>query len=115
MACRRAPWGVILAFAYATVGDHLNPYLTVTGLLIGFLVGLTGMGGGALMTPILIFVFGFKPTLAIGTDITYGAITKSLRLLAALAPRLGGHASHALARARERAGHDLRRRPHRIC
>jgi uncharacterized membrane protein YfcA len=69
-------WGVILTLAYATVGERLNPYLTVTGLLIGFLVGLTGMGGGALMTPILIFVFGFKPTLAIGTDITYGAITK---------------------------------------
>jgi uncharacterized protein len=71
-----AAWGAVLAVAYATAGDRLNPYLTVTGLLIGFLVGLTGMGGGALMTPILIFAFGFKPTLAIGTDITYGAITK---------------------------------------
>jgi uncharacterized membrane protein YfcA len=69
-------WAVILTFTYVVTGDRLNPYLTVTGLLIGFLVGLTGMGGGALMTPILIFVFGFKPTLAIGTDITYGAVTK---------------------------------------
>jgi uncharacterized membrane protein YfcA len=71
-----AAWGVLLAATFVVAGDHLNPYLTVTGLLIGFLVGLTGMGGGALMTPILIFVFGFKPTLAIGTDITYAAVTK---------------------------------------
>jgi uncharacterized membrane protein YfcA len=50
---------------------------TLTGLLIGILVGLTGMGGGSLMTPILIFVFGFKPSIAIGTDIVHGAIFKS--------------------------------------
>ncbi len=51
--------------------------LSITGLLIGALVGLTGMGGGSLMTPILILVFGFKPTLAVGTDILHGAIFKS--------------------------------------
>ena len=51
--------------------------LSVTGLLIGALVGLTGMGGGSLMTPILILVFGFKPTLAVGTDILHGAVFKS--------------------------------------
>jgi uncharacterized membrane protein YfcA len=51
--------------------------LTVTGLLIGMLVGITGMGGGALMTPILILVFGFKPTLAVGTDILHGAVFKT--------------------------------------
>jgi uncharacterized membrane protein YfcA len=51
--------------------------LTITGLLIGALVGLTGMGGGSLMTPILILVFGFKPTLAVGTDILHGAVFKS--------------------------------------
>lgn len=51
--------------------------LTVTGLLIGTLVGMTGMGGGALMTPILILVFGFKPTLAVGTDILHGAVFKT--------------------------------------
>jgi uncharacterized protein len=50
---------------------------TLTGLLIGALVGLTGMGGGSLMTPILILVFGFKPTLAVGTDILHGAVFKS--------------------------------------
>ncbi|MBD0347620.1 MAG: sulfite exporter TauE/SafE family protein [Thermoleophilia bacterium] len=51
--------------------------LSVTGLLIGVLVGLTGMGGGSLMTPLLILLFGFKPTLAVGTDILHGAIFKT--------------------------------------
>jgi hypothetical protein len=50
---------------------------TVTGLGLGLLVGLTGVGGGSLMTPILIIVFGFKPTYAVGTDIFHGAIFKS--------------------------------------
>jgi uncharacterized protein len=50
---------------------------TLTGLLIGVLVGLTGMGGGSLMTPILVIVFGFKPTYAVGTDILHGAIFKT--------------------------------------
>jgi hypothetical protein len=50
---------------------------TLTGLLIGGLVGLTGMGGGSLMTPILVLLFGFKPTYAVGTDILHGAIFKS--------------------------------------
>jgi uncharacterized membrane protein YfcA len=51
--------------------------LSITGLLIGLLVGATGMGGGALMTPLLIFLFGFKPTLAVGTDILHGAVFKT--------------------------------------
>jgi uncharacterized membrane protein YfcA len=51
--------------------------LSVTGLLIGMLVGMTGMGGGALLTPLLIFLFGFKPTLAVGTDILHGAVFKT--------------------------------------
>jgi uncharacterized membrane protein YfcA len=50
---------------------------TLTGLLIGALVGLTGMGGGSLMTPILVIVFGFKPTYAVGTDILHGAVFKT--------------------------------------
>ncbi len=50
---------------------------TLTGFLIGALVGLTGMGGGSLMTPILVLVFGFQPTYAVGTDILHGAIFKS--------------------------------------
>jgi uncharacterized membrane protein YfcA len=51
--------------------------LTLTGLLIGVLVGLTGMGGGALLTPILVLFFGFKPTYAVGTDILHGAVFKT--------------------------------------
>jgi uncharacterized protein len=51
--------------------------LSITGLLIGVLVGLTGMGGGALLTPLLILLFGFKPTLAVGTDILHGAVFKT--------------------------------------
>jgi uncharacterized protein len=51
--------------------------LSLAGLLIGLLVGMTGMGGGSLMTPMLVLVFGFKPTVAIGTDILHGAIFKS--------------------------------------
>src|SRR5581483_2104442 len=47
------------------------------GLLIGILVGMTGMGGGSLMTPMLILLFGFDPKTAVGTDILHGAIFKS--------------------------------------
>jgi uncharacterized membrane protein YfcA len=50
----------------------------LTGLLIGVLVGMTGMGGGSLMTPILTIVFGFNPALAVGTDIAHGAIFKTV-------------------------------------
>ncbi|HEY3462313.1 MAG TPA: sulfite exporter TauE/SafE family protein [Gaiellaceae bacterium] len=50
---------------------------TLTGLGLGLIVGLTGVGGGSLMTPILIIVFGFKPTYAVGTDIFHGAVFKS--------------------------------------
>src|SRR5438552_2462295 len=50
---------------------------TLTGLGLGLIVGLTGVGGGSLMTPILIIVFGFKPSYAVGTDIFHGAIFKS--------------------------------------
>jgi uncharacterized membrane protein YfcA len=55
--------------------------LSVTGLLIGVLVGLTGMGGGSLMTPLLILLFGFKPALAVGTDILHGAVFKTFGAL----------------------------------
>ena len=55
--------------------------LALAGLLVGILVGMTGMGGGSLMTPILVIVFGFKPTLAVGTDILHGAIFKTVGAL----------------------------------
>ncbi len=50
---------------------------TLTGLLLGSIVGLTGMGGGSLLTPILVIFFGFQPTYAVGTDIFHGAIFKT--------------------------------------
>ena len=46
------------------------------GFFVGFVVGLTGVGGGSLMTPILIFIFGVKPYLAVGTDLLFAAFTK---------------------------------------
>ena len=52
--------------------------LTLTGLLIGLLVGVTGMGGGSLMTPILVLVFNFNVVVAVGTDILHGAIFKTI-------------------------------------
>lgn len=51
-------------------------HIPVAGFIVGLLIGLTGMGGGALMTPILIIFLGIKPTLAIGTDLVYAAVTK---------------------------------------
>jgi len=49
---------------------------SLIGLIIGFLIGLTGMGGGALMTPVMILVMGVKPIIAVGTDLAYAAVTK---------------------------------------
>jgi uncharacterized membrane protein YfcA len=46
------------------------------GFAVGLVVGLTGVGGGSLMTPLLIFFFGVKPHLAIGTDLLFAAFTK---------------------------------------
>jgi uncharacterized protein len=50
----------------------------LAGLLTGLLVGMTGMGGGSLMTPILVFLFGVSPATAIGTDIAHGAVFKTV-------------------------------------
>jgi uncharacterized protein len=51
---------------------------TLVGLLVGLLVGITGMGGGSLLTPILVIAFGFNPSVAIGTDTLHGAIFKTV-------------------------------------
>ena len=56
----------------------MDPAIAVFGLGIGMLVGMTGMGGASLMTPLLILVFGITPVTAIGTDIFYGAVTKTV-------------------------------------
>jgi uncharacterized protein len=56
----------------------MDPLLILFGLGVGVLVGTTGMGGGSLMTPLLILVFGIKPVVAIGTDLAYAAVTKTV-------------------------------------
>src|SRR5690349_14072452 len=55
----------------------MNLGLTAAGLAVGLLVGMTGMGAGSLMTPILISVFGIPASTAVGTDLVYAAITKT--------------------------------------
>ncbi|TFH30043.1 MAG: sulfite exporter TauE/SafE family protein [Myxococcales bacterium] len=50
--------------------------LSASGFLVGLLIGLTGVGGGAVMTPLLILLFGVRPTMAVGTDLAYATITK---------------------------------------
>lgn len=54
----------------------------VAGFVVGLLVGLTGVGGGSLMTPILVLFFHIKPAFAVGTDLLYASITKSVGIFA---------------------------------
>jgi uncharacterized protein len=56
----------------------MDPAIILFGLGVGVLVGATGMGGGALMTPLLILIFGVKPVVAVGTDLAYAAVTKTV-------------------------------------
>src|SRR6266545_2684791 len=69
--------------------------LILSGLLVGVLVGMTGMGGGSLLTPLLVILFGFSPTVAVGTDLLHGAVFKSVgaarhRMLGTVSARLSG-------------------------
>jgi len=57
--------------------EALNLGYSVAGAFVGFLVGLTGVGGGSLMAPILILFFGMNPAVAVGTDLWFAAITKA--------------------------------------
>ena len=57
----------------------LHPLYVLSGFAVGFLVGMTGVGGGSLMTPLLILLFHVHPTTAVGTDLLYASITKSWR------------------------------------
>ena len=59
----------------------MDPTIVIAGLIVGVLVGLTGMGGGALMTPVLVLVFGVQPLAAVSSDLRLGA-----------APRVNGTA-----------------------
>ena len=56
---------------------HIDLLYSASGLGVGFLVGLTGVGGGSLMTPLLVLVFGVHPATAVGTDLLYAAVTKA--------------------------------------
>ncbi len=57
--------------------DIINPLYVLSGFLVGFLVGQTGVGGGSLMTPLLVLLFGVAPGTAVGTDLLYAALTKT--------------------------------------
>ena len=65
----------------------INPLYSLSGFFVGLLVGMTGVGGGSLMTPLLILLFGVHPATAVGTDLLYAAATKT-----------GGSLVHGLAR-----------------
>ena len=56
----------------------IDPHYTIAGFLVGALVGVTGVGGGSLMTPILIVLFGISPATAVGTDLLFAAATKTV-------------------------------------
>src|SRR3954454_6931065 len=64
-----------------TLLGSIDPRFTLSGFLVGLLVGQTGVGGGSLMTPLLVLVFGIHPATAVGTDLCYAAITKSVGTL----------------------------------
>jgi uncharacterized membrane protein YfcA len=57
---------------------HVDYLHAVAGLMVGILVGLTGVGGGSLMTPLLVLMFGINPQTAVGTDLLYAATTKTV-------------------------------------
>jgi hypothetical protein len=54
----------------------IHPLYSISGLAVGLLVGFTGVGGGSLMTPLLVLVFGIHPATAVGTDLLYAGLTK---------------------------------------
>jgi uncharacterized membrane protein YfcA len=56
----------------------MDPLIVFFGFAVGILVGLTGVGGGSLMTPLLLIAGGYSPVVTIGTDLAYGAITKTV-------------------------------------
>jgi uncharacterized protein len=60
-----------------SVFHAIQPLYVLSGLVVGTLVGLTGVGGGSLMTPLLILLFGIHPLTAVGTDLLYASATKT--------------------------------------
>jgi uncharacterized membrane protein YfcA len=59
------------------VTQAIDPLYSISGFSVGILVGMTGVGGGSLMTPLLILLFGVHPATAVGTDLLYAAATKT--------------------------------------
>jgi len=59
----------------------IDPLFALSGFFVGLLVGQTGMGGGSLMTPLLILLFGIHPATAVGTDLLYASATKTIGTL----------------------------------
>jgi uncharacterized membrane protein YfcA len=55
----------------------LQPFYSAVGFAVGVLIGLTGVGGGSLMTPLLILLFGLHPATAVGTDLLFAAVAGS--------------------------------------
>jgi uncharacterized membrane protein YfcA len=60
-----------------SLASSINPLYSLSGFMVGLLVGQTGVGGGSLMTPLLILLFGIHPATAVGTDLLFAAATKS--------------------------------------
>ena len=58
--------------------SDMNFLFSLSGLAVGIIVGMTGVGGGSLMTPLLVLLFGIHPATAVGTDLLYAAVTKSV-------------------------------------
>src|SRR5690348_5310772 len=56
----------------------LQPIYSIAGFVVGLLVGMSGVGGGSLMTPLLILLFGVHPATAVGTDLLFAATTKTV-------------------------------------
>ena len=72
----------------------IDPIYSLSGFFVGMLVGMTGVGGGSLMTPLLILLFGVNPATAVGTDLLYAAATKT-----------AGSLVHGIARSIDWRGH----------
>lgn len=64
-----------------TLFSSINPLFSLSGFFVGLLVGQTGVGGGSLMTPILVLLFGIHPATAVGTDLLYASATKTVGTL----------------------------------
>ena len=60
----------------STMLHGIDPVFAISGLAVGLLVGFTGVGGGSLMTPLLVLAFGVHPATAVGTDLLYAGVTK---------------------------------------